>query len=190
MMRPSPVVVTLPETSACALSGRQLAKFGVTLGGTTGSMKAAGIDRREEAGALQVGGDHLRDVLAELVDAAGRADERRDRDRHRLDGALRDVDAELRHRLAGEADDGQRPAARSNATRTSRKAGFANFIESTAPHATRRASRAGRRRNRSGSTAHSFLAAVCRRRARIGRRRGWRSRPRPAPADRSPARRP
>jgi hypothetical protein len=42
MMRPSPVGVTLPETRAWALSGRQLAKFGVALGGTTCSMKADG----------------------------------------------------------------------------------------------------------------------------------------------------
>src|SRR3954469_19686014 len=42
MTRPSPVGVTLPDTSACAFRGRQLVKLGVALGGTTGSMKDDG----------------------------------------------------------------------------------------------------------------------------------------------------
>ena len=108
MMRPSPVVATLPETSACALSGRQLTKFGVTLGGTIGSMKAEGSTGAKSPERFRSAVIDLRDVLAELVDAAGRADEGRDGDRHRLDRALRDVDAKLRHRPAGESNDEHR----------------------------------------------------------------------------------
>ena len=55
-----------------------------------------GIDRREQAGALQVGGDHLRDVARDVAVVRAAADEIRNRDRDRLDVALGDVDADDR----------------------------------------------------------------------------------------------
>src|SRR5262249_55432133 len=48
------------------------------------------IDRPEQAGALEVGRNHLRDVVGELRIRRRAAEERRHRDRHRVDLALRD----------------------------------------------------------------------------------------------------
>ncbi len=58
------------------------------------------IDRREQPAALEVGGDDLGDVARHLDVALRPADEIRHRDRHRLDIALRDVDAQNRERRA------------------------------------------------------------------------------------------
>ena len=77
-----------------------------------------GIDRREQARALQVGGDDLRHAAGDRRIGEADADEIRHRDRQRLHVALRDVEAEHGIRRARrEADQtarGQRsrPAAR------------------------------------------------------------------------------
>ena len=68
------------------------------------------IDRREQAGALQVGGDDLRDVARDLAIVRGAADEVRNRDRDRLDVALGDVDAD--HGAAPDAAAGRAPRRR------------------------------------------------------------------------------
>jgi hypothetical protein len=60
------------------------------------------IDRRKQAGAFQVGGNDARDLRAQLIVGRIGSAEHRNRDRHRLDYALGDVDHRLglrgRHR--------------------------------------------------------------------------------------------
>src|SRR5262249_46360240 len=53
------------------------------------------IDRREEAGAFEIGGDDLRDVAPDLLLVGRGADHVRDGDRQGLDLAAGDVDAKL-----------------------------------------------------------------------------------------------
>ena len=71
------------------------------------------VDRLEQARALEIGRQHLRDLRPDLTVAAG---EVRERDRQRLDVAARDVDVQLgarRERYAerGESDPRARGAA-------------------------------------------------------------------------------
>ncbi len=72
-----------------------------------------GLDRREQAAAAQIGGDHAREVAPRLRvsgAAARAAEEVEDRDRQGLDGALRDV--EPQHRVRGAAQRDQRRSGR------------------------------------------------------------------------------
>ena len=73
------------------------------------------IDRREQAGAAQVGGDDLRDAARGFGVARRAADEIRDRDRHRLHVALRDVEPQSARR-AGDASSALAEAAAPSAS--------------------------------------------------------------------------
>ena len=89
--RPSGWRAMPPVTSAWALITRQSAKRGVSSGPIDRLHEGRRIERQEQAGALEVGGDDAGDVGAELGVLAG-ADEIRQRDRQRLDVAARHVD--------------------------------------------------------------------------------------------------
>ncbi len=54
--------------------------------------ESLGIDRLEQAGALEIGREHAGDVGADRTGAAGKD---RNRDRHRFDVAVRQIDVEL-----------------------------------------------------------------------------------------------
>ena len=62
--------------------------------------EGGGIDRNEQAAALQVRGDDLRDAVRRIGVARGDRNEIRDGDRHRLKIAAGDVDVDLRGRMA------------------------------------------------------------------------------------------
>jgi hypothetical protein len=76
------------------------------------------IDRREQTGALEIGGDHLGDVARDVAIVRTAADKIRNCDRDRLDVALRHVDADNRaggsrlqaQRRAGGRSSEQRPS--------------------------------------------------------------------------------
>jgi hypothetical protein len=69
------------------------------------------IDRREQAAPLEVRGNDLRHALRGFVVARGPAEKIRDRNRHRLDVALRDIDRNRRGRQGIGHQSGQRSAA-------------------------------------------------------------------------------
>ena len=73
--------------------------------------KGRRIDRREQAAALEVAGDDLRNALRGFVVAGRAAEKIRDRDRHRLDVALRDVDGDRGSTRWRERKTGQRGTA-------------------------------------------------------------------------------
>ena len=84
-----------------------------------GRREARRVERNEQAGADEIGGNHRRDVGGELRIAAKRR-EGGNRDRDRLDLALRDVefqhgiggaDCARRHREPGDGEDGADDAA-------------------------------------------------------------------------------
>ncbi len=78
------------------------------------ALERTGIDQAKQAGALQIGPDHLADVAADARRLRRLAIERQDRDRDRLDHAACDVDAQLRRRRGGE----QQKNIATNAART------------------------------------------------------------------------
>ena len=115
--RPSPWRVMRPVTSACALIARQSGKRGTLSMLVIFSMIGRRIDRREQAAALQIVGDDLRDVARGVGIARRAADEIRHRDRHRLHIALRDV--ELEHCAA--PGEGEQQRARRRRRRSRRR---------------------------------------------------------------------
>ena len=71
-----------------------------------------GINRREQAGAAQIRGDHLTDAARELAVGRAAAEEVGNGDRHRLDVAFGDLQPE--HRAGGPDHAGRGDAGRSS----------------------------------------------------------------------------
>jgi hypothetical protein len=92
-----------------------------------------GIDRREQAGAAQIRGDHLADAARKLAVGRAAAEKVRNRDRHRLDVAFGDLQPEhraggLHHAGRGDAGrPGQQSAARQQGHARGNDVGFFDF---------------------------------------------------------------
>ena len=118
--RPSPWRATRPVTRACALMARQSGKRGTCVGIGDLLDERRRIDRREQARALEIVGDDAGDIAPDLA-VGGAADKIRQRDRQRLDVALRDVDAQNRRCRRGRKPMPRRPPRRRRATSSRRR---------------------------------------------------------------------